>query len=195
MTAPISTPSNLQAKVKLLTTLVILVAVVAVVAPITVYWVIERNDMHQRWDLQATYSQWFLFHTEYAAALVNGTISPWNNDTVTSVSSELAYADSELYNLQVLDTSHANQLSRISYAIETLRTDNYLQDLNQSARTTLASQLRPLSHKLANAYWNYINYTSSGTGVGPSFWYSGPSPPDEQLLQDAVNIALSFERK
>ncbi len=98
-----------------------------------------------------------------------------------------------------LDTSHADQLSRISYAVETLRTQNgtqeYITSMNPEHRSLLATQLYSLAHKIENAYWNFINYTSTSPGVGPPFWYSGPSPPDENLLHDAVNIALGFERK
>jgi hypothetical protein len=125
---------------------------------------------------------------------VNGTVARWNNDTAGFAVNELGYADIELNSISVIDTSHSDQLFRISYAMESLRTDDYIQSLNQSARTILATQLWALSHKIINAYWNFVNHTSGSPGVGPPFWYSGPSPPDEHLIQDAVNIALSFER-
>jgi len=67
--------------------------------------------------------------------------------------------------------------------------------LNSSQRILLSTQVYSLGHKLANAYNNFVNYTSTSPGIGPSFWYSGPSPPDENLLQSAVNIALTFERQ
>jgi hypothetical protein len=115
------------------------------------------------------------------------------------VINELGYADFELHGIFSLDSSHTNPLDRISFAIETLKTTNgtiLIGSMNSSQRVLLATQFESLAHKITGAYWNFLNYTrTSGTSEGPPFWYFGPSPPDESLLQDAVNIALSFELK
>jgi hypothetical protein len=177
----------------------ILLIVLAVAVPVTMYWASQRSDAHLRWDLESRYAQQFMFHLDYATALMNGVIYPWSNVTDGFVVNELAYANDQVYDIKVLDNSHADQLSRISYALETLRTQNgtkdYIFSMNPSQRVLLASQLYSLGHKIANAYWNFVNYTSTSPGVGPSFWYSGPSPPDENLLQSSATIALNFERK
>jgi len=169
--------------------------IIAIAIPATLYWETQRNDMHLRWDLQARYAVEFWSHAQYSGGLINGTLTKWNNDTAGVAVNELGYADWELYDIRVLDTAHTDSLSRISTAIETLRTDDYIASLNQTARTLLAHQLWSISMKIINAYWNYANYTSNSPGIGPPFWYSGPSPPDETLLQSAVNIALAFERR
>lgn len=176
-------------------TILIIVIILVAAVPITLYWGLQRNDMHFRWDLESRYAQEFWEHTQYTAGLLNGFVAPWTNATEGFAINELAYGDMQIISISYLDASHANQLLRISYAIETLRTQNYIHNMTASQRTSLATQLFSLSTKIINAYWNYVNYTSTQTGVGPPFWYSGPSPPDEQLLQDAVNIALGFQRK
>ncbi len=177
--------------------LVILVIVLAVALPF--YWTIQRNDTHLRWDLESRYAQQFFFHLDTASGLMNGIPYSWSNVTSGFAVNELGYADSELYDVAVLDTSHADQLYRISYALETLRTQNgtrdYIYGMNLSQRLNLAAQLESLGHKIINAYWNFANYTSTSPGVGHGFWYFGPSPPDESLLQSSVAIALNFERK
>lgn len=180
---------------RFLSILVVIILVISVGVPITIYWAFQRSETHRIWDINTRYAQQFLFHTDAAVGLMKEFISPWSNQTALEASNELVYADWQLNGLGVLDASHANQLGQISYAIETVRTTVYLQSLNSSARTSLANQIATLGHDIVNAYWNYVNYTSNGTGVGPSFWYSGPAPPDEGLLQNAVNIALAFERK
>jgi len=38
--------------------------------------------------------------------------------------------------------------------------------------------------------WSLTNYTSVNGVNGPPFWYFGPSPPDETVLQEAVDLAV-----
>ncbi len=175
--------------------IIIALLLTVVSIPATVYWALQRNEMHLRWDLESRYAQEFYFQSDYVAGLLKGDVTPPTNITIGIASNELGQAILELYNIEYLDTSHLNQLDKITTALETLKTQDYLQSLNSTQRTSLATQLRLLGHDIINAYWNYGNFTSTSPGVGPSFWYSGPSPPDEQLLQSAVNIALSIQRK
>ena len=185
---------------KWLIAIVLLVTVVGI--PATLYWALQRSDMHLRWDLEARYAQEFYFQSDYAAGLLKGDVTPPTNITIGIASNELAGATDELYNIEYLDTSHINTIDRITTALETLNTQaapysslDYLQSLNSTQRSFLATQLRLLGHNIVNAYWNYANFTDTSPGVGPSFWYSGPSPPDSQLLQDAVSVALGIQRK
>jgi hypothetical protein len=179
--------------------LVIIVIVLAGVVPVSVHWVLQRNEMHFHWGLQTQYAIEFWSHLDYAAGLLNGNVLPWSNSSERFVINELGYADSELHGISNLDTSHRNSLGRISFAIETLKTDNgtrLIGSMKSSQRILLSTQFESLAHKITSAYWNFLNYTStSGTNEGPPFWYFGPAPPDENLLQDAVNIALAFELK
>jgi hypothetical protein len=179
--------------------IVIVLLVTAVGIPATLYWALQRSDMHLRWDLESRYAQEFYFQSDYAAGLLNGDVTPPTNITIGIASNELAGANDELYNIGYLDTSHINTISRITTALATLDTQgrdslDYFQSLNSTQRSFLATQLRLLGHDIENAYWNYLNFTSTSPGVGPPFWYSGPSPPDSQLLQDAVSVALGIQR-
>ncbi len=184
-----------------LSVLVILIIVVATAVPLALYWALQRSDMHLRWDLESRYAQQLLFHTESAAAFLNGDLYSWSNETAGFALSELVYADYELQGIIVFDRAHLDQLNRINYAIESLNSasptgyGDYIASLNSSQRILLSTQVYSLGYKLANAYNNFVNYTSTSPGIGPSFWYSGPSPPDENLLQSAVSIALTFERQ
>lgn len=184
---------NPLSRKRFLTILLVIIVVIAVAVPVTLYWALERRNTHLIWDINARYSQQFLFHTDYASALLKGIPAPWSNATATSTENELEYANSELYGITVLDTAHANQLWKIFDSIESVKI--YVPTMNSSARISLASQVYLLGHDIANAYWNFLNYTSEGVGAGPPFWYSGPSPPDEGLLQAAVNIAITFKTR
>ncbi len=201
MSIAVKNPLTWLTKRHVLSVLVIVVMVVAVGIPVALYSALQRSDTHLRWDLESRYAQQFLFHTEHAAAYLDGNLYSWNNETAGVAVSELAYADFELNAITVFDRTHADQLIRISYAIESLQGPGptgfgeYIASLNSSQRILLSTQVYSLGHKLANAYNNFVNYTSTSPGIGPSFWYSGPSPPDENLLQSAVNIALTFERQ
>jgi hypothetical protein len=184
-----------------LAVLVVVIVVAAVGIPVGLYWALQRSDMHLRWDLESRYAIEFLLHTEHASAYLNGNLYSWSNETAGIALNEMGWADNELYGIAVLDTAHVNQLYRIRYAIGSLQgpgptgSGEYVASLNSSQRTLLSNQVYSLGHKLGNAYDNFVNYTSTSPGIGPSFWYSGPSPPDESLLQSAVSIALTFERQ
>src|SRR5207245_2995038 len=122
----------------------------------------------------------------------------WSNETVGFALSELVYADYELQGIIVFDRAHLDQLNRINYAIESLNGasptgyGDYIASLNSSQRILLSTQVYSLGHKLANAYNNFVNYTSTSPGIGPSFWYSGESPPDANLIRLFVNIVRTF---
>ncbi len=183
-------------------TIIVVLVVLLVAIPTALYWALERRDMYLRWDLDSRYAQQFYFETDYAAGLLKGDIGPATNLTLGIASNDVSGANIELSNIAVLDTTHANQLYKISYALSTLTgqanctcSEDYFQSLNSSQRATIATQLRLVGHDVVNAYWNYVNYTSNGVGQGPDFWYSGPAPPDSKLMQDAVIIALDLQRK
>ncbi len=195
MTVSFRNPLSRIGKRGLKLTLVAILLVLVIAVPASMYWVIERNDMHARWDQQVREAVQFWSQTGYAALTINGSFVHWDNQTAGFAVNDLGYAGSWLYEIGVSDAAHNDQISRINYALSTLRTQDYVSTMNQTGRTFLAKQLWLVSHDVVNAYTNYLNYTSSGTGSGPPFWYNGPAPPDEKLLQDAVNTAYAFERK
>jgi len=65
----------------------------------------------------------------------------------------------------------------------------YVLGLNSTKRISLAENLYNIGEKVVKAYFNYLNYTSSN----PPLWYSGPSPPDESILGEAVELAIDIE--
>jgi hypothetical protein len=176
--------------------IVLVVLLVLVVAlPIGVYWTIERIETHSRWERQLQEAQFFaLYHMETASALVqspgssNQTVLDWGRN-------EMTYATGTLDSLSNLDQSHATQLTKIFNILAHLGTSwpGYVLGLSSTQKTTLSSLLTGIGSKVLNSYANYLNYTSSDAVSGPAFWYSGPTPPDETLLQEAVDLAVNWQ--
>ena len=174
----------------------VVVALIAIsaVAPIVTYWALQRDEMHRLWAIEANDSSQFRFQLDYAAGLMTSTFYKWTNQTGVISASEIGYADEHLYLIGSIDTAHATQLDRITQAIDyAIRPFFSIPPTNVSlpGRTLLSGQLITIGQKVQYAYWNYENYTSSS--LAP-FWYSGPSPPDEGLLQQAVNLAMALQQ-
>ena len=182
-------------QVRVLSILLIIVSALAVAVPTTLYWSLQRTDLHSRWQIEANYARQFSFQMDDSLVYLNGTLVKWSNVTSGFVGELMGDADANLNLLTGYDTDHANQLIRISYSIESIQPSFYMNpnNINATYRLTLGNQLYSLDHKILYAYWNFLNYTNVGGIAGPPFWYSGPSPPDEHLLQDAVNIALALQ--
>src|SRR5713101_9360985 len=68
----------------------IVLLVTAVGIPATLYWALQRSDMHLRWDLEARYAQEFYFQSDYAAGLLKGDVTPPTNLTIGIASNQLA---------------------------------------------------------------------------------------------------------
>jgi len=62
--------------------------------------------------------------------------------------------------------------------------------ITQPQRVSFSTNLRALGIKIVIAY--FLNNTSTTNGVEPSFWYTGPSPPNEQDLQDPSTVAANL---
>lgn len=164
---------------------------VIIAIPSVVFWSVQRMDMHRRWQTQFVEAQTFAFYHMWTASslLLSG---PWpGQTTVDWARTEVQSARNSLVKLSYLDRDHANQLLRIDYVLVRLTTNwsDYVLNLTYTERTTLSNHIRTIGDKLLNAYGNYINYTSTNTTTGPSFWYIGPSPPDEDLLRQVVDLA------
>jgi len=167
-----------------LTALVIFVIVISAVG----YWTVQRVDMYERWASQIEKSQSIRGHLWEAYVLLKSSSFETDNTTQDWFISELKYASSSLLELARLDKKHGLQLNKI----ETMLVDlfdptkrSYLIGLNSTDRNAIARALHDIGGKVVAAYFNYINYTSSN----PPLWYSGPSPPDETILEEAVELA------
>ena len=159
-----------------------------IILPIAVYWSDQRIAEHARWDTEVNYAQLFRMDVGSAAEFINGTFYPWNNESQRSALIELVQGETTLLSLGHLDTAHLNQLSTIANMVG--GSTSVFNGITQSKRVIFSANLRSLGDKIVNAY--FLNNTSTTNGVGPSFWYSGPSPPNEQDLRDASTIAANL---
>ena len=150
--------------------------------------------MHARWERQLEWAQSFDFYGVEEAQIVlmqpNFTSdSAYRNNGGWGLNS----AEFTLNSLVILDFDRANQLYKIETVLLSLANSwsTYTTGLNQSQRGTLAGLLGRIGNDILYAYGNFISYTSSG-GSGPPFWYNGPSPPDQILIQQAVDLAVNL---
>jgi hypothetical protein len=150
--------------------------------------------MHARWERQLELAQSFDFYGMEDAQIVLMNPNFTSDSTYRSTgASGLESAQFTLRNLMILDFDRANQLYNIETMLQGLAPiwSTYTIGLNQSQRGTLANLLGRIGNDILNAYGNYVNYTSSGPN-GPDFWYNGPAPPDQNLVQQAVNLAVNL---
>ena len=188
------TLSMLRKKFTISVVLIIVLLVLVVSVPSVLYWTIERNDMHARWERQLELAQSFDFYGVEESQIVLMQPS-FTNDSAyrgTGVSG-VESAEFTLNNLVALDFDRANQLFKIETMLLDLAASwsTYTTGLSQSQRGTLAGLLGRIGNNILFAYGNYVNYTSSGPD-GPPFWYNGPSPPDPNLVQQAVDLAVNL---
>lgn len=175
---------------KQLMALLLLVIVVSALG----FWAVQRVDMHSRWRSQLEKSESLRTHLDEAYVLL--TSSSFERDDITQewFIREVKYADSSLLELKRLDGAHQIQLGKIDVMLVDLMDPtkkSYLIGLNSTDRNAIARALHDIGWKAVAAYGNYINYTSST----PSFWYFGPSPPDEKILEEAVELATDVKEK
>jgi hypothetical protein len=166
-----------------------------IVAVALFFWASQRIDTHRQWASMLRESQRFMIHLEEVYVLLpakfpgdsNSAHLPW-------FLAELNYAGESLHELMKLDEAHWSKLFMIDEVILALRdpSTNGVQ-LNDTQFWDLSETIRDLGRKLADAYWSLTNYTSVNDVSGPPFWYFGPVPPDETVLQEAVDLAVHTE--
>jgi len=164
--------------------------ILIITVPAVVYWSEQRIAEHARWDTELNYAQLFRNDVSSAAEFINGTFYPWNNESERSAQTLLGQGETTLFFLGDLDTAHQDQLFTI--ALNVHESIPALNQITQSQRVSFSTNLRSLGGKIVYAY--ILNNTSTSNGVGPSFWYSGPSPPNEKDLQDATTIAANLTK-
>ncbi len=175
---------------KQLVALLLMVIVVLAVG----YWTVQRVDMYKRWASQIEKAQSLRTHLDQAYIQLSSSSFEMDNTTKDWFASELKYASYSLLHLIRLDERHELQLRRIEAMLANLldpTVRSYLVGLDYTGRNAIARALHDIGWKVVAAYGNYINYTSSN----PPLWYSGPSPPDETILQEAVELAIGIKEK
>ena len=163
--------------------LIWILLILLIAEPVLVYWTVERVVTHNRWSIQASLSETFF-------GQMNDAYIPITNQSLASdqalrilASTDLHNAGTTMYNLFRVDTQHFNQLSRISTVLISLQSLGYILNLTSSQRLFLATIFLSIGTKIVNAY--HLN----GTNVySVPFWYWGPSPPNEDLLNQAVDL-------
>jgi hypothetical protein len=170
-----------------------------ILAPIGAYWYSQRLDTHARWDVLSNYSEEFFIDTSDVAYQMRGNFGPWGDNISRFYGGvEMADAQNALSGIRSIDQSHQSQLDGMITALYAFRSSSgafcgkpsyCAGNITDTQRANFSTRLESLAFKVYNAYNNYRNYTSTSSGVGPPFWYSGPTPPDERDLQDAVTIA------
>ena len=161
-----------------------------VILPVGVYWGVQRASSYGRWQTQFRLAQSFTFILEDCSGLLQAGPDTLSESTLVVAGNDLRYAGDSLDALRTLDTDHVIQLGRIGIALDTLRPNlsTYVASLSTAQRNTLSSLLHALADKILSTYTNYARFT----GGNPSLWYFGPSPPDENLLKEAVDLAVNW---
>jgi len=138
---------------------------------------------HNRWSIQASLSETFF-------GQMNDAYIPITNQSLASdqalrilASTDLHNAGTTMYNLFRVDTQHFNQLSRISTVLINLQTLGYILNLTSPQRLVLANIFLSIGTKIVKAY--HLNATNV---YSVPFWYWGPSPPNADLLNQAVDL-------
>ena len=113
--------------------------------------------------------------------------------TQSWLNAELCYATTSLLELSNLDSAHQVQLGKILYLIDTIRDPSTdLSWLNSTEQTRMMNAIKDIGQKVAQAYWSILNYTSIDGVNGPPFWYFGPAPPNETILEEAAQKASNL---
>jgi len=163
--------------------LIWLLLVLLIAEPLLVYWTVDRVVTHNRWSIQASLSETFF-------GQMNDAYIPITNQSLASdqalrilASTDLHNAGTTMYNLFRVDTQHFNQLSRISTVLINLQTLGYILNLTSPQRLVLANIFLSIGTKIVKAY--HLNATNV---YSVPFWYWGPSPPNADLLNQAVDL-------
>ncbi len=171
-------------RLRLLVALLLAIVIVGTVG----YWSQQRIQTHQRWAIELGEEEQFRSHIFSASGLV---FAPANDTTRRLwLKSELYYASDAVGNLGAIDQDHYTKLSTMWNALQNLawNLDQYLNRLNSTQHTTLSTTLYRLATKFGEAYWNVFGNTGINAVNGPDFWYNGPAPPDETLLQQSIDL-------
>lgn len=170
--------------------LLVLILVI-VVASGSFLWASGRIETHKRWAAMLEMSQQFMIHFDEVyvrlpSIMKNETPDPTHYWLID----ELDYADWAISQLARIDTAHESELFSVEIFVWTLQGSATTGiQLNSSQFLNLSSAIHTIAYKLPQAYWNPLNTTSINTETGPPFWYFGPSPPDEAILQQMATLA------
>jgi len=171
---------------------------VAIIATATVsVWAFDRIETHKRWVKQ------FYESFDYAIqmAKVAHQVSIYYNTPQEPQKMELS---NELYDacfsLRMLKDTERDRdsvlaLGKIQSFMSCLGDNDYLNltKLSPTEKNDLTNAIAHIGNRVVDAYGVILNRTSVDDS-GPSFWYFGPSSPDQTFLQEAADMAVSAQQ-
>ncbi|MGB8781366.1 MAG: hypothetical protein WCD81_12055 [Candidatus Bathyarchaeia archaeon] len=173
----------------------LLVLILVIVAALASFgWASDRIETHKRWASMVETSQEFgIVFSEVYVRLPSITENATTDPTHFWFTNELDFASWTLSQLVKVDEAHESELYWIEDLIVTLR-DASINGvlLNDSQFWNLSNGIKLIAIELPEAYWNPLNTTSVNSETGPPFWYFGPSPPDETMLQTVATLAMQL---
>jgi len=168
--------------------IVLLLAVI--IASAGTFWATQRINTHRQWASMMRETQRFRDHMWTIAQLLNSSFQT-NSTAQRWLSEEFYYAHTSLYELKQLDEAHWLQLSQIEDAVYGKLNSYRIFSVNFTEhQNTIAGEVRDIGDEVVSAYWSFSQNIEVGVN-GPSFWYIGPSPPDETILQEAIDSAAN----
>lgn len=173
---------------------IIFLLVLVIVLVAGVFWGVQRIDAHKLWASMLRESQRLRDHLERAAYLLPARFQSNLDSTAQNwLYQELHYAESSLSELSIMDSAHSVQLGKIDNLIVTVSDPGIdLSRLNSTEQTRMMNTMCDIAQKVAQAYWSILNYTSVDVVNGPPFWYFGPAPPNETILEEAAQLAFNL---
>jgi hypothetical protein len=173
---------------------IIFLLVLVIVLVAGVFWSVQRIDAHKLWASMLRESQRLRDHLERAAYLLPARFQSNLDSTAQNwLYQELHYAESSLSELSIMDSAHSVQLGKIDNLIVTVSDPGIdLSRLNSTEQTRMMNTMCDIAQKVAQAYGSILNYTSVDGVNGPPFWYFGPAPPNETILEEAAQSAFNL---
>jgi len=173
---------------------IIFLLVLVIVLVAGVFWSVQRIDAHKLWASMLRESQRLRDHLERAAYLLPARFQSNLDSTAQNwLYQELHYAESSLLELSIMDSAHSVQLGKIDNLIVTVSDPGIdLSRLNSTEQTRMMNTMCDIAQKVAQAYGSILNYTSVDGVNGPPFWYFGPAPPNETILEEAAQSAFNL---
>ena len=169
---------------KLVNRKLVALLLMVIIALSLAFWASERIETHRNWLLMSNSAQRFNLNMNTAVINFQGAFQNTSSQEKEFFMTAIAKAHSEIIYLIDLDPGHSAECEKILVFLTSLQ-DTALIGLNETARSNLEMAINNIGDKVMHAYTGVL---TSPRINEVSFWYVGPAPPDEVLLQEAVGI-------
>lgn len=173
----------------------ILLLAIIVTASVT-FWAFDRIETHKRWVTQYYVSFDYGLHMAQLGPLISSYYNNSEDLQRFALNNELYDASRSLRNLKdnERDSDSVLAIDKIRSFMSCLGdNDLKLTQLSSKERSDLTNAVTQIGERVVNAYGAILNHTKVNNS-GPSFWYFGPSSPDQAFLQEAANIAVNAQQ-